>query len=418
MNKKLLELEESLDLNKSDEELLAELNALDKRDILTELINTNEKYLISTTYFTSSADGNKYFIKGNNRVGLLFMKLRNQLNDTLQKEIIAPVEIVSYDDIYSNVPVTGGPALVYSEFNNGEGINIFSKVLDYNGYSLFNPDDFGNDPGSIDENDFAPRYAVITGNVDMQRRQDIINFFNNSLNKHGQFIHIILGTSAASEGISLFYIRQVHILEPFWHNVKLNQVIGRARRLKSHKLLPVDEREVYIYKYISHSSTSVSTDEYLYTLAENNSLMIEDVHSLMRGAAIDCSLNSAQNGDIKCFKFPINKKGAAFKLDSDKTEDNVKIVDKITEDKKLFILKDNMGKAVGAYLITSNGNAAEKKLYYVNNNYPDLEYAGKKLMMFPIYNAVQAEKGIFVIECFACILPNKKLKRFAPQYII
>ena len=59
-----------------------------------------------------------------------------------------------------------------------------------------------------------------------------------SNNLYGEIIKVIMITASGAEGISLKNVRFVHITEPYWHPVRLQQVIGRARRLCSHQELP------------------------------------------------------------------------------------------------------------------------------------------------------------------------------------
>ena len=56
-------------------------------------------------------------------------------------------------------------------------------------------------------------------------------------------------TASGAEGISLKNVRYVHIMEPYWHPVRKDQVIGRARRICSHKDLPFNERNVKIFMH-------------------------------------------------------------------------------------------------------------------------------------------------------------------------
>ena len=58
-------------------------------------------------------------------------------------------------------------------------------------------------------------------------------------------------SGAGAEGISLTCVRQVHILEPFWNYVRIDQVLGRAIRMKSHVDLPKEDRNVEQYLYLS-----------------------------------------------------------------------------------------------------------------------------------------------------------------------
>ena len=41
----------------------------------------------------------------------------------------------------------------------------------------------------------------------------------------------------------------VHIMEQYWNNVRISQVIGRARRIKSHIYLPEEQRNVSVFNY-------------------------------------------------------------------------------------------------------------------------------------------------------------------------
>ena len=54
-------------------------------------------------------------------------------------------------------------------------------------------------------------------------------------------------TASGAEGISLKNVRYVHITEPYWHPVRIEQVIGRARRICSHKNLPEQYRTVEVF---------------------------------------------------------------------------------------------------------------------------------------------------------------------------
>ena len=52
-----------------------------------------------------------------------------------------------------------------------------------------------------------------------------------------------------AEGITLKNVRQIHIVEHHWSQIRIDQVIGRVNRLHSHSALPEKERTVDVYKY-------------------------------------------------------------------------------------------------------------------------------------------------------------------------
>ena len=57
-------------------------------------------------------------------------------------------------------------------------------------------------------------------------------------NNRGEIIKIFMITSSGAEGISLKNVRYVHIMEPYWNFIRIDQVFGRAIRMKSHMDLP------------------------------------------------------------------------------------------------------------------------------------------------------------------------------------
>ena len=93
---------------------------------------------------------------------------------------------------------------------------------------------------------FHARYAIL----DAEDRQDIITGFNRDRNRYGADVNVLFITQAGAEGLSFFNVRRVCIMEPFWNMVKVNQVIGRARRNYSHAKLPVSQRNVRVHEFV------------------------------------------------------------------------------------------------------------------------------------------------------------------------
>jgi SNF2 family DNA or RNA helicase len=103
-----------------------------------------------------------------------------------------------------------GPALVFSNFVNNEGIQIIKLYLHYFDFSSFN-----------DKNDTKYKYIEFNGSIkDDLRNNNLINF-NNIKNIDGSYIKIILISPAGSEGLNLKNVKSVHILEPYWNNVRI-----------------------------------------------------------------------------------------------------------------------------------------------------------------------------------------------------
>lgn len=199
--------------------------------------------------------------------------------------------------------VKGGPALVYSYFNTAEGVGIFSKILEAHGFTEFN-DKVMLDTQKPETVKRAPRYAFVKGGMRESLKIKIMRAFNSKANAHGQLIKVIFATPAAGQGISLFNLRQIHIMEPHWDNELINQVIGRGFRLLSHKHLPKEEREIQVYHYYAISKQELSVDKYIKSIADKKSKINDQLRYVRAMAAVDCKINSEYNKfNINCLTY-------------------------------------------------------------------------------------------------------------------
>lgn len=225
-----------------------------------------------------------------------------------------------------NKHVVGGAAVIYSFFRAVEGAGITSRFLQSRGFEEYKDQDDDIDIATIP---MAPRFAMITGGGNMKLREAIMKIFKHPRNRHGQLIQILFVTQAAAQGISLFNVRQMHVMEPYWGNNIIRQVIGRIIRLCSHRNLPFDQRIVHIWRYhavrhtrlgtshktarlpsdtLSPDHESATTDKYVQAIADKKDILIFGFNKFTDGAAVDCKLNHPQNSDesneIICLTFP------------------------------------------------------------------------------------------------------------------
>jgi hypothetical protein len=136
-------------------------------------------------------------------------------------------------------------------------------------------------------------------------------------------------TAAGAEGISLQNVRHVHITEPYWHPVRTEQVIGRARRICSHHTLPIDERNVNVYIYLMTFSeefktkdklsielklhdvskidkkTPMTSDEALYEISTIKETINKQLLKAVKESSMDCSLYAKVGGKEKLTCFAI-----------------------------------------------------------------------------------------------------------------
>jgi DNA polymerase III delta prime subunit len=128
----------------------------------------------------------------------------------------------------------------------------------------------------------------------------MLNLVNNDSNEDGKTIKIILGTDVLSQGLDFKRLRQIHIMEPWYNNSKLEQIIGRGIRNCSHLKTTELQRNVEIFQYASvppknwknkQESAIETIDIHNYRLSENKDVKINTIKKILQEVAIDCALN-------------------------------------------------------------------------------------------------------------------------------
>jgi len=148
-------------------------------------------------------------------------------------------------------------------------------------------------------------YCILTGDPAMSDEDTTLKLFNSEENKEGDLLKIVIITKAASEGVDFKHIRQIHIMDPWWHLNRIEQVIGRGIRLCSHKSLPFEKRNAQIYLYVGVFGTTETIDHYLYRYAEAKAMKIGKVSRILKENSMDCTVNHAQLKTVESFGFNI-----------------------------------------------------------------------------------------------------------------
>lgn len=256
-----------------------------------------------------------------------------------------------------NIERSRGLVFVYSNFRTLEGVEIFSKVLDFNGYSKY---------GLLDN---KPKYAIYSGLEDEKDKKDMLKIFTSTENKHGKFIKILLSTASGAEGLDLKNIRQIHIMEPYWNQMRIEQVIGRGVRRNSHIALPPNERNVEVFRYftvLSESNTllardKLSTDEHIEQLSIKKQYIINELLNILKECSVDCYLNGL-NKNNRCFYFGKDADGISYYPDISKDL----IESHVVQNKKTIqktLLRAIMDEKFNIYLADP-----KKKTFYLFNN--------------------------------------------------
>jgi hypothetical protein len=261
-----------------------------------------------------------------------------------------------------------GHALLYSQYRTVEGVTLLAAALRANGWAEVRVRSrapaFGGS-GSNEETTWElwdsgkgsqPRFAVMgsVGETDektesgqssttLAAQRALLALFNEDVSALPQglvgaakslrassnkpLISVLLVTGSGAEGLNLKGVRQVHLLEPFWHMVRLRQVVGRAVRAGSHSHLPAAERNVDVFVYTSSLTSEqlqsafvlrsesgdrgLSSDEYVLEVARRKAGLINAMSGLLVTTAVDCGLHNKVNRGQKC----ANLEGTEFDVD-------------------------------------------------------------------------------------------------------
>ena len=253
--------------------------------------------------------------------------------------------------VLGNLRTSPGPVLVYSNFKRLEGLGIFAAVLRAADEQFLpldvqqGADGMWRIPDALMDVSVRnrPRYIVYSGDQSSEQRKLLLQLYNADIdnlppilkaqctellagapdNRDGRICKVFMITQSGAEGISLFNTRQVHIMEPYWNNVRLQQVIGRAIRLCSHMNLPWEERVVDVFTYVSVFTTAqksgdsakmlmaldkrMTTDQMILNIATTKQRLADGLAAISQDAAADCELHYHEHGKVThCFNFGTN----------------------------------------------------------------------------------------------------------------
>jgi hypothetical protein len=324
------------------QDLLAEATRLENREDLSE----EREGEVEGDEILERIGGDSYKIRMEEAIKFL----KDNSNDFLTPEALQTYS-PKFLHILENIkdPEYKGLHLVYSQFRTLEGIGILTMVLDKNGFTRFKIKKNSANIWQIDisEHDMGkPTYALYTGTETSEEKEIIRHIYNGEWeqvpdtisrelykmaknNNMGEIIKVFMITSSGSEGINLRNTRYVHIMEPYWHPVRLEQVIGRARRICSHKNLPLALQtvEVFVYlmtftdeqlksddaielknKDLSRRTPHVplTSDQNLYEISEIKANLTTQLTDAIKESAFDCYIYS--NGKCVNFGDPTNEK--------------------------------------------------------------------------------------------------------------
>ena len=137
-------------------------------------------------------------------------------------------------------------------------------------------------------------YGLLTGVTALSPNNErTIQAEKGDANRDGAIMKVVIGSQIAAEGVDFRFIREVHVLDAWYHLNKTEQVIGRAIRYCSHSALEKEKRNTTIYLYAATypDRSQETADLYSYRQAFDKAAKVGAVTRALKIRAIDCNLN-------------------------------------------------------------------------------------------------------------------------------
>jgi hypothetical protein len=186
-----------------------------------------------------------------------------------------------------------GVVVVYSNYVK-YGARLFSMALEEHGFAPA----LGNTLLASSSYTGASRgkYVLLTSDANETDISRMLSMVKSSRNRDGQQVRVVVASPIGSEGVDFRYVRQIHVLDPWWNSSRIEQVVGRGLRTCSHQLLPFEDQNCTVYFHVMRYGDRECFDEYTYrTKVETKAIKIARVRKVMAESAMDCPLQNTLN---------------------------------------------------------------------------------------------------------------------------
>ena len=276
----------------------------------TKIMKTTRNAKVMYNYETNRAEknsSNSYHVKSI-MLGTIAYDKDNSVTNVLNDDELLVQYSPKFFNLIQQLKSSGQKSLIYSRFKQNAGL--------YNIEVLLKRENI--------------QYRKVTGDESKKLKQDNINEYNNDPN-----IQVMLISEAGAQGISLEKVREVHIIEPYWNFTRLEQVIGRAIRKKSHEGLSESEKNVSIFMYISSfpsrkdinelsedelseqdkkslimrvsnlklTDNNKTMDQYLMSIMEAKYKITDSCKNILISSSMDCQQHGSKVQGVTCLDY-------------------------------------------------------------------------------------------------------------------
>ena len=241
-----------------------------------------------------------------------YLKYSDGKYSYLKEEILNSEHIGEYAPkiarLCNYIKKSKGIVIIYSQYIE-YGIVPLAIALEHLGYSRY-VDSLSKHYNLLTDKNTTLKYAIITSennthlnNVGTAKNiNNILKLVNSNENTNGEKLKVVLITRKASEGLSFMNVREIHILDPWYHFNRHEQIIGRGFRRCSHIKLPLEHRNLTVFVYCGYytdrtlkENKNESPDIHAYHIAKSKLERIRHIINIIEENAFDNKINEKLN---------------------------------------------------------------------------------------------------------------------------
>lgn len=217
------------------------------------------------------------------------------------EKFLAPSKVALYSSkfalIMNILNNSTGIVYVYSNLVTN-GVVPFAMCLEEHGFDNALSDNLLKNPSGETTKGSKGKYVLFTGKTSDAEITKAILRLKAKQNADGSDIRIIVASPKVSEGVDFKYVRQIHVLDPWFNMSRIEQILGRGMRTCSHDILPFEQQNCTVYLHVCRypNSSREALDEYIYRIfVEEKGASIAKVKRVIMESSMDCDLQNAIN---------------------------------------------------------------------------------------------------------------------------
>jgi hypothetical protein len=206
-----------------------------------------------------------------------------------------PQHAAKFATAIQSITAGTGVCMVYSNFVK-MGALLFAMALEEHGFTAASGESL------LASNSYKGtskgKYILLSSKISESEISRLLRVAKSDRNQDGSQVRVVVAGPIVSEGVDFRFMRQIHVLDPWWNMSRIEQVVGRGLRTCSHQALAnfADQNCTVYLHAIRTGDGKECFDEYTYrTKVEQKAMKIAHVRKVLAESAMDCPLQNMIN---------------------------------------------------------------------------------------------------------------------------